>query len=298
MKTLPIDRNFLGIEDEHATLDRAGICVLSAPYERTVSYGRGTAGGPAALLEASHYVEFWDEEYERELCFERGVAALEPLDFSGLDDAAALDAIEAAVGVLLERNAFVATIGGEHTIAAPCVRAHLRRFPRMSVLQFDAHSDLRLSYEGTPLSHASAMARVVDTLDPARLTQVGIRAQCREEFALIRDRGVHTFFARDIRRGVHGADWQARVVDTLAQEVYVSFDIDALDPAIMPATGTPEPGGLWWDETLDLLRSVGSARRIVGFDLVEVAPDERHPHAAFLAAKLAYKMMNAAFQRR
>ncbi|HOJ04937.1 MAG TPA: agmatinase [Bacteroidota bacterium] len=295
MKELGIDHNFLGIEDQHSRLDSSAIAILQAPYEATVSYGKGTAQGPSALIEASHYVEFWDEMYQRELCFEKGIATLEALDFGAATGRAMLDQLQEAVKTLLDMDKFVVTLGGEHSISTAPIAAHLERYPGMSVLQIDAHSDLRESYEGTPYSHASIMARVLEFMDPARIVQVGIRAQCREEFETIRERGINTFFAWQIRQGVFGQSWKERVLDALGDEVYITFDVDGLDPSVLGATGTPEPGGLLWDETMQLLAMIGKRKRIVGFDVVELAPDEVNPYSAFVAAKLTYKLLNAAF---
>jgi agmatinase len=295
MRTLGIDQNFLGLEDRHSSLDAAEIVIVQAPYEHTVSYGKGTGRGPEALLAASHFVEFWDEEFGRELCFDKGIATLEALDFDGAADRVALDLIEEQVRTLLAMNKFVVTLGGEHTISTAPVKAHFDAYPDLTVLQFDAHSDLRDSYEGSPWSHASVMARVLDFLPADRLVQVGIRAQCREEAERIQKDGIATFFGWEIRQGIYGQSWKERVLDACGDHVYISFDIDGLDPSIMPATGTPEPGGLLWDETVQMLKMIGKHKHIVGFDLVELAPihDTRWPD--FLAAKLVSKMLNAAF---
>lgn len=295
MNTLGMDRNFLGIEDEHSKLDDAQIVIVSAPYEHTVSYGRGTGRGPEAILEASHYVEFWDEEFRRELCFEKGIATIEPIDFGGAADADALAIIEEQVRGLLARDKFVVTLGGEHTISAAPIKAHLERYPELTVLQIDAHSDLRNEYEGTRFSHASVMARVLEFLPASSIVQAGIRAQCREEYELIEREGINTFFGYEIRQGVYGQSWKERVLDALGPEVYITFDIDGLDPSIMPSTGTPEPGGLLWDETIQLMKLIGKHRRIVGFDVVELAPVPDVAWPDFLAAKLVSKMLNAAF---
>lgn len=295
MNTLGIDRNFLGLEERYSSLNAAEIVIIQAPYEHTVSYGEGAGRGPAAILEASHYVEFWDEEFGRELCFEKGIATLEALEFNDRVDADALQLIESQVTALLDDGKFVVTLGGEHTVAHAPVHAHFTRYPDMTVLQIDAHSDLRDSYEDSSWSHASVMARVLEFLPPSQLVQAGIRAQCREEYDRIARDGIQTFFGWEIRQGVYGRSWKERILDACNEQVYITFDIDGLDPSIMPSTGTPEPGGLFWDETIQLLKMIGSRRRIVGFDLVELAPVTGQPGPDFLAAKLVSKMLNAAF---
>lgn len=292
---LPPDENFLGIAAEHST-DRAHIAILPLPLERTTSYGKGTKDGPRAILRASHYVEFYDDEFDRELCFDVGIATLESLPLKKLPPPEALSLIEARTREILASGKFCAALGGEHTVTAPLVRAHIERYPDVSVLQLDAHSDLRDEYDGTPLSHACVMARVAEFLPPDRITQVGIRALCKEEAAFIRKRGVHTFFASGIRRGRYGDEWIERVVETLGEKVYLTFDVDALDPSIMPATGTPEPEGLTYSECIALVRRVvESGRRIVGFDVVELAPIKRLHFADLVAARLVYKLLNIAF---
>jgi agmatinase len=294
MNTLGVETNFLGLDAAHSTRDASEIAIIQAPYEHTVSYGKGTGRGPSAIIEASHYVEFWDEEFQRELAFEKGIATFAAIDFTDAVDRAAIDLVERDVAALLEEDKFVVTLGGEHSISTAPIRAHLDRYPDMTVLQIDAHSDLRDSYEGSPWSHASAMARVCDFLPPERLVQVGIRAQCREEFERIERDGIQTFFGWEIRQGIFGQSWKERVLDACGDNVYITFDIDGLDPSIMPATGTPEPGGLLWDETIQLMKMIGKHRRIVGFDLVELAPIEQLRWPDFLAAKLVSKILNAA----
>lgn len=296
MKTFGHKKNFLAIEEEHSSLTDSRIAILSAPYEHTVSYGGGAAEGPTAIIGASAYVEFYDDEFERELCFDAGIATIKPIDFGKRVDRDALDLIAENVMQLLKMEKFVVTLGGEHTISTAPILAHLEKYPQMSVLHFDAHSDLRDSYEGSKYSHASFCARVAERLDPARITQVGIRAQCREEAEFIKSNGVKTFYANAIRRGVHGEYWQRSVVDTLGEEVYVTFDVDYFDPSIMPATGTPEPDGFLYSETLDLFRTLlRSGRRIIGFDIVELAPMKGLSHPDLLTARLLYKMLNVAF---
>lgn len=296
LRALPARSNFLGLEARHSQFESSRIAVLPAPYEHTVSYGGGTARGPAAILHASRFVEFYDEELDRELCFETGIVTLPSLAFGRRVNRSALQLLERTVDRLLERGKWVLTLGGEHTISFAPVAAHLQRYPDLSVLQLDAHSDLRDSYQGNPYSHASVMARVCEILDPTRLVQVGIRAQCPEEARFIRERGVRTTYAHQIR-SEDAPGWQERVVDALTDHVYVSFDVDGLDPSIMPSTGTPEPNGLLWAETVSLLRKVGERKRIVGGDLVELAPVRGVVHPDLTAAKLAYKLMNLAFPR-
>jgi agmatinase len=294
MKALPIEHNFLGIEEKFSSYENSRIVVLSVPYEHSVSYGKGTGAAPEAIIEASHYVEFWDEQFRRELCFDAGIAAMPALDLAGAVNADAMKAIHDYAQLFVRDNKLVVTLGGEHSITAPLVQAHLERHPGLSVLQFDAHSDLRLSYLDNEYSHASAMARVLDFLPPGRLVQLGIRAQCIEEYELIREHGISTFFAHDMRINFSFEDLVDKVIESLSDEVYITFDVDYLDPSIMPTTGTPEPGGFLWDETIALIRQIGQARRIIGMDVVELSPDSSFPAPTYLCSKLVYKLMNAA----
>ncbi|PKL80529.1 MAG: agmatinase [Ignavibacteriae bacterium HGW-Ignavibacteriae-4] len=296
MKILDIEKNFLALEEENSSFENSKVAIVSAPYEYTVSYGGGTKNGPEAIIKASQFVEFYDEEFDRELCFEQGICTVEPIDFGGKANKEALDLIYDQVKELLAKDKFVITLGGEHTISSAPIKAHHEKYPNMSVLQFDAHSDLRDTYEGSKYSHASIMARVAEFFPNDRITQVGIRAQCIEEANFIKENKVNTFYANAIRRGVHGKDWQQSVVDTLADEVYITFDVDYFDPSIMPATGTPEPDGFLYHETLDLLRKIKAAgKRVIGFDVVELAPMEGLSHPDILTASLIYKMLNIGY---
>ncbi len=296
-RTLDTKSNFLGIEKEFSTFEKSRIVVLPVPYESTVSYGGGTKNGPAAILRASHYVEFFDEETKREIHREHGIATLPPFNIAKKKDAAAVQAIFDEVTNLLEKGKFVVTLGGEHTISAAPIAAHAKKYPDLSVLQFDAHSDLRSEYLGNKYSHASVMARVCEFLDPKRLVQVGIRAQAKEEAEFIRDNAINTFYAHEIRSGAHTRVlryWDDAVIEKLTQHVYITFDVDGLDPSIMPSTGTPEPNGLFWAEVMQCLRKVSQKRKIVGFDVVELAPIKGLHHPDLTAAKLVMKILNYA----
>ncbi|GAB1430741.1 agmatinase [Ignavibacteria bacterium] len=295
-QTLGEQHNFLAIGAEYSTLDTAAIAIVSAPYEHTVSYGGGAAKGPKAIIKASAYVEFYDDEFDRELCFEKGIATIKPLKFKNIYDGDALELIRGQVAGLLKMGKFVVTLGGEHTISTAPIAAHFEAYPQMSILHFDAHSDLRDSYQDSPYSHACFMARTAEFFPTERITQVGIRAQCREEAEFIRKNGINTFYASSLRRGIHKPDWQKTIVESLGNEVYITFDVDYFDPAVMPATGTPEPDGFIYSETLDIFREmVRTGKRIVGFDIVELAPMKHLHHPNLTAARLVYKLLNYAF---
>ncbi len=295
MKALGIEKNFLGIEDEQSTYQHSKVVVLPVPYERTVSYGGGTKNGPQSIIDASHQTEFYDEETGREVFRELGIATLPPMRFGRKKDEQILEEIYQMTRALLHDKKFVVTLGGEHTISQATIAAHAEKYKDLSVLQIDAHSDLRESYQGNKFSHACVMARVCEFIDPRRLVQVGIRAQSADEARFIRKAGVHTLYAHGIRNGSYSKivkDWDDLAIQHLSPHVYVTFDVDGLDPSIMPSTGTPEPNGLFWAETMRLLRKVGKRKRVVGCDIVELAPVNGVHHPDQATAKLVSKMIN------
>jgi agmatinase len=287
---LGIDSNFLGAPVSRDSWKRARVAVLPIPFEQTVSYGKGTSRGPAAILEASAYVEFYDEETGRDVMRDAGIATLKPFR-TNRRGKGAVDAIRSRASGIISSGKFLLSIGGEHTITQGLVRAHLAKHPDLSVLQIDAHSDLRESYQGSPYSHASVMARVCEFVDPRKVVQVGIRAQCEEEAEYIRRKRITTLYAHRIRE-MRPRAWMDRAISNLSKHVYVTFDVDGLDPSIMPATGTPEPNGLFWDEAMRFLKRVGAERTVVGCDVVEFAPLKGLHHADLTAARLVSKMIN------
>lgn len=293
MKTLSIKNNFLALEKKYSSYKNSKIVILSAPLEKTVSYGHGTKYGPKEILKSSHYVEFFDEELNREICFEKGICTLEEIKFGNLSTKNSIDKIYAEVKKQINEGKFVVTLGGEHSLSSAPIKAHYDNYNNLSVLQIDAHSDFRDSYEGSKYSHASVMARVAEfTKD---IVQVGIRAQCKEEYDFIKTNKINTFYSRDIRQNKFGINWQKKVLSKLKSNVYITFDVDGFDPSVISATGTPEPGGLFWDETLDLLKMVGQNKNIVGFDVVELAPNKNDVSSNFNTAKLVYKLLNYSF---
>lgn len=277
---------FLGLPPEETPPFRdAPVVVLPVPYEATVSYMGGTRFGPQALLTASRYVELYDHELDFEP-YRIGVHTLPELVLSGAGPETALDELRRAAAELLAADKFVIMVGGEHSLSAPPIREHAARLggERLTVLQLDAHADLRDSYEGTPLSHACVMRRV---LDEVTLVPVGIRSLTADERDLMRQRGVPAVFAHEM----HGTGWVERVLQHLGDTVYVTVDVDFFDPGVMPATGTPEPGGAGWFAALDLLERVFASRRVVGCDVVELAPLPGVAAPNVLAAKLVYKLV-------
>ncbi|MEJ2086384.1 MAG: agmatinase [Acidobacteriota bacterium] len=255
------------------------------PYDETASWLKGTAGGPEAIREASLQVELWDIETCSEP-WRHGIAALEPIVTREPPEILA-GRVETAIGRLLSDARLPVVVGGEHSVTIGAVRAAVAAYPGLSVLQIDAHADTRESYQGSTHSHACVMARVRE-LCP--IVQVGIRSVDSDEVdGLERDR---VFWAHEIVRAPTDV-WIREVVDLLGGDVYVTIDVDAFDPSIVPATGTPEPGGLDWYQVTALLALVARCRRVVGFDVVELLPG--HPPSSFLAAKLIYRFLAQIF---
>lgn len=279
--------NFLGIPDENASRDRARVLVFPVPYERTVSYGHGTKNGPAAILEASRYVELYDDELDVEPYLE-GIHTLPEWLPEEPEPDGMVAELEAAATELVAPDHFLLTLGGEHSIAPPIIRAHARIFPGMSILHFDAHGDLRDEYEGSRNSHACAARRFIDC-GPS--VHVGIRSVSPEEVAVIRERRLFFVSNREMHRGL---DWLDAAIEFLTERVYVTFDIDFFDGSLVPGTGTPEPGGGTFDQALTILRRVAAKKSIVGADLVEHAPLPGNRAPDFLAARLAYKLLGYA----
>ncbi|HEX7243250.1 MAG TPA: agmatinase [Longimicrobiaceae bacterium] len=294
LRDLPweLPRNFLGLEGDKATWEGADVVVLPIPYESTVSYQGGTKRGPAAIVEASRYIELYDQELDAEPGPEVGVFTLPALHLSSAGPEAAVGELRQAYDAVLEAagDRLVIGLGGEHSITSAPVLAHAARLAegeRLTILQFDAHGDLRLEYEGSPYSHASVMARCIDCSD---LVQVGIRAITSEERALIRERegSITTIFAEEMW---DSEAWIDRAFQALGDTVFITFDVDYFDPSLMPATGTPEPGGPPWYPTLKLLRRVFTEKKVVGVDVVELAPIGGNAAPDFVVAKLVYKMV-------
>lgn len=279
--------NFMDLPAGLTGWEDAAVVVLPIPYESTVSWGGGTKDGPAAILDASKYVEWYDEELDRE-AVEAGIHTLPEIQLTSAGPEAAVRELRALYDDLLEvaGDRFVIGLGGEHSISSAPATAWVDRLDGdLSILQLDAHSDLRQEYHGTPWNHACVMRRVLERTD--RIVAIGIRALTAEERGVIRERGITTIFAHEMRT----AGWVERAVEALGDNVYITFDVDFFDPAYLPATGTPEPGGgSWWD-AMDLLAAVFRERNVVGADVVELAPRRGEEPSAFLTAKLVYRMI-------
>ncbi|MFH1866751.1 MAG: agmatinase [Patescibacteria group bacterium] len=276
--------NFGGLDKVNRK--KARVAVLPIPYEATTTYGGGTNKGPNAIIDASRNMELWDLELERDIST-LGFYTLPELKLGASKPEQVINNLEQAVGKILKNKKWPLVLGGEHSITPGVVAALKVKYKKLSVLQIDAHTDLRDEYQGSKYSHACSMRRVYDLRVPA--VAVGIRSMCEEEVKFIKKTGLinRIFEAPNIS--------VAKVLKCLSDQVYVTVDVDAFDPSIVPGTGTPEPGGLTWYQVIDLLRSVGKQKKIVGADIVELAPIPGQPAGDFLAAKLGYKIIGYSF---
>ena len=287
-------QRFLGSELPFRPAKDCRYHIISVPYEDNVSYGGGTSRGPAAILEASDQLEAWDGE---SVPGDDGIFTGPVVDCTGSAEAV-LGRIERATAAALDLGNCPVLLGGEHTVTLGALRAIARRrkkqgLPKFGLVQFDAHGDLRNTYEDTPYSHGSVMRRACDLEIP--LMQIAVRSLCLEEVEFRKSYGVHHLDAAEFSRlgGLAAAsrpDFKL-LPDDFPEEIYITFDIDALDASLMPATGTPDPGGLTWYEALRLLELTVQGRRVIGLDLVEVAPMPGYHAAEFTAAKLLYYLM-------
>lgn len=283
-------RNFLGLPAEVADPKRAAVHILPVPYEATTSYLGGARNGPQAILDASRAVELYDHELDDEP-YVVGVATLPEVHLTVAGPEAAMGELRRAYARVADRGKFVIMLGGEHSISGPPILEHAARLRKkgrkLSVLQLDAHGDLRDTWEGTPFSHACVMRRVADHVN---LVQVGIRAIDASERRLMRRRKdtITTVFAEEV---ASGEQWIDRVLAALGKDVYLTVDVDYFDPSLVPSTGTPEPGGGTWYPTMRLLERVFQEKRVVAADVVELAPIPGMAAPDFLVAKLVYRLI-------
>ncbi|MGH7564467.1 MAG: agmatinase [Gemmatimonadota bacterium] len=273
---------FLGLKDADAGYADAVAVVVPVPYERTVSYGAGTARGPAAILEASGYVELYDEVLSEEP-WRKGIHTATEVP-SQDDPEGFLTVLRERAAQLYADGKFPVFLGGEHSLTAAPVQAARDAFEGLSVLQLDAHADLRGEYHGTPWSHASVMRRVHELGVP--VVPVGIRAVSPEEIEFIRAHDLPVFWSHRI---AYGDEWMETALSALTDTIYLTFDVDFFDPSVIPATGTPEPGGGSWHDTMRFLGRVFREKRVIGMDVVELAPIEGFHAPDFVVARLVYR---------
>jgi agmatinase len=277
-------KKYYDLPDELTGIETAKVAILPVPYDGTATWKKGADRAPEAILEASHHVEFYDVVTGIEPC-RWGIATLDPIVFDGPPEGLA-DLVDERVGGLIESDKLPVVLGGDHSVSIGSIRAAARLVPNMTVLQLDAHTDTREEYDGSTFNHAC-------TMNWARkwcpIVQVGIRAVDGPEMPLLDQERV--FYAHQTCGPNASSDWIDRVVGLLDENVYVTIDIDCFDPSVVPATGTPEPGGLDWYQVDALLEQVAKHRRVVGFDVVELLPTPGQWASDFLAAKLVYRFL-------
>ncbi|MGJ8738457.1 agmatinase [Zobellia laminariae] len=278
-------KNYAGIPDKFAQLETAKVILIPVPYDGTSTWGKGADKGPQAFLEASENMELYDIETNTEV-YEQGIHLAEAITENSSPEAV-VNAVHKRTKKYIKRNKFVTLFGGEHSISIGTIRAFNECFDNLTVLQIDAHADLRESYEGTKYNHACAVHEASQTTN---LIQVGIRSMDAIEKTFMDEE--KTFFAHDMAQDEY---WMDKVIEAMTDNVLITFDLDAFDPSIMPSTGTPEPGGLLWYETLEFLKQVFEEKNVVGFDIVELCPNSSEKSSDFLAAKLYYKMLSYKF---
>jgi agmatinase len=278
---------FAGLEPPYSNLRQAKTVILPVPYDSTSEWRSGSRHGPQAIIDASQYLELYDLELDREI-HKVGISTLpqvEPVLSSPQD---MIERVYEVVKGLIQNEKFVVLLGGEHSLSLGAVRAFKEAFPRLSVLQLDAHADLRDEYLGTKYGQACVMRRISE-LCP--ISQAGVRSLSWEEKEFLTQNKLRPLYMSDLVSNAASVDW---IVESLTQDVYVTIDVDVLDPSIMPAVGTPEPDGMSWRQLLDIVQSVTIHKHVVGFDLMEFCPGEGPGSCAFLLAKLAYRFIGCA----
>jgi agmatinase len=278
--------NFGYLPQEYSEPESAEIVIMPVAYDGTSTWVKGADKGPAAIIEASANMELYDIETDSEV-YKKGIFT-EDTTGGDITTIEMIDAVNGTTRYYLEKNKFVVVVGGEHSVSIGSIKAHAKHYQNLTILQLDAHADLREEYNGSKYNHACVMAR---TKELCPIVQVGIRSMDSSEKELMDKGGV--FFAEDI---YNRTDWIDKVISKLSKDVYITIDLDVFDPSIMPSTGTPEPGGLLWYDVLALLKGICGKKNVVGFDVVELCPDGRNTAPDFLAAKLIYKLLSYKFK--
>lgn len=279
-------KTYAGIPDEYAKLETSKIVLIPVPYDGTSTWQKGADKGPEAFLEASENMELYDIETDSEV-YKNGIYLGAPVTLNATPEAMA-DAVHQETKKYIKKNKFVTIIGGEHSISVGTIRAFNEVYQNLTVLHIDAHADLRQSYEGSTCNHACAL---YEASQNTNLIQVGIRSMDEQEKSVMDfDK---TYFAHEMTTD---DSWMDSAIDQMTDNVFITFDLDAFDPSILPSTGTPEPGGLFWYETLEFLNEVFKEKNVVGFDIVELCPNGNEKSSDFLAAKLYYKMLSYKFK--
>jgi agmatinase len=279
--------NYAGIPDEFAQLETSEIVLIPVPYDGTSTWIKGANKGPDAFLEASENMEIYDIETDSEV-YKKGVFLADPVTENNSPEEM-VDAVHKTASLYIKQGKFVTLFGGEHSVSIGSIRAFRENFEDLTVLQLDAHSDLRPEYDGSKCNHACAVHEAQHTTN---LVQIGIRSMDSVEKPYLKKE--NCFFARDIQKN---PDWMNDALGKITENVFITIDLDVFDPSVMPSTGTPEPGGLTWYQVIDFLRLVAQNKNIVGFDIMELCPNKSNKASDFLAAKLYYKILSYVFSK-
>lgn len=280
------NKTYAGIPSEYSKLETAKVVLIPVPYDGTSTWQKGADKGPQAFLDASENMELYDIETDSE-AYKNGIYLADPVTENSSPEAM-VQAVYERTKSYITRNKFVTLFGGEHSVSIGSIRAFNESFQDLTVVQLDAHADLRKDYEGTACNHACAMHEASKNTN---LIQVGIRSMDVTELKWMNKE--QTFFAHELQEEEY---WSDAAIDLMTDDVFITIDLDCFDPSIMPSTGTPEPGGLLWYETLDFLKKIFREKNVVGFDIVELCPKEDEKSSDFLAAKLYYKMLSYKFK--
>lgn len=275
--------NFGGINHSKSSFEVSSFIIIPVLYDLTTSYLPGSRRGPLAIIEASTHLELYDEELEREV-YLAGIHTLPFVEPTTSCPEAMIERVSDICNAVLKSKKIPIMLGGEHSLSIGMVRSLKSLYPNLSVLQLDAHADMRDTYGDSPFNHACVGRRISESCP---LTQVGVRSLSSEEASFLKDSGVKTVYAKDLLK----QSFKSEVLDLLTEDVYITIDLDVFDPSIMPSVGTPEPGGLTWHDVLGIIREVSSKKRIVGFDVVELSPIPGYVAPDFMAAKLIYRTM-------
>ena len=278
--------NYAGIEDEYAHRESAKVALIPVPYDGTSTWGKGADEGPAAFLEASENMELFDIETRTEV-YKKGIFLADPVSKMSTPEEM-VQSVQEITGTFIDEGKFTTVFGGEHSISIGTIRAFKERFADLTVVQLDAHADLRAEYNGSKYNHACAVHEASKTTN---LIQVGIRSMDSSELQYLDEE--HVFWAHRIYQNDR---WMKDAQRLMTRDVFITIDLDVFDPAIMPSTGTPEPGGMEWNQVLRFLKMMFKTRNVVGFDIVELAPNPNNKAPDFLAAKLYYKMLSYHFK--
>ncbi|MBN9378442.1 MAG: agmatinase [Chlamydiales bacterium 38-26] len=285
-----VEGRYAGLSDPYGTLPYAKIVIQPVPFDLTSTYQKGSDRGPEALIEASRNMELYDIETNSR-CYVNGIYTALPILAKSSEQM--IELTYQASKNFLQQDKFVVTLGGEHSVSYGAVKAHGEFYKKLTVLQFDAHTDLQPSYEGNPWNHACVMARIKELSQIDKIVALGIRSMSEEELPYL-DRK-NTLFSHHIEAS---NAWMTGLLDRLNGPIYITFDLDVFDCSLMPSTGTPEPGGLDWAMTLNILRRIFAEKNVVGFDVVELLPRSCNPAPDYVAAKLVYKMLSYKFCKR